>query len=408
MKQTQKRPRSLPQRAIRTVACLLASLSAVTLTLAAAAERELPDRFFYSPDSGFSLSSPLLSSRPTARQTSESGSTDCEVLLFHAVPVKTVTVTARERKNVTVSGQPFGIKLYSDGVMIVGLTELETNQGACSPGYEAGLRKGDIITSVNGHRITENGQVSARLAEADGKTVKIGFTRGGKPYTATLSPVKTNGSWKAGLWVRDSVAGIGTLTYFDERGQVFAGLGHGITDADSGGVYPLFSGSAVLADVVSVKKGEVGLPGELKGVFTETTVGDLFANTDEGVFGTPAKLLPRAGVNTPVAFRQEIETGKAEVRCDVGEGVKEYEVEIEKIRLKDNAPTRNMIIRVTDERLLSRTGGIVQGMSGSPILQNGRLIGAVTHVFVNDPTRGYAIFAENMLDAAESILENAA
>lgn len=391
--------------------CLLASLSAVTFTFVAVAERELPDRFSFSREDGFSFCTPFLMARPheTAKAVSTGETTaDYDVSLFGVIPVKTVAGQAAARQNVTVSGQCFGIRLYSDGAMVVGLTELETQDGACSPSFEAGLRQGDIITAVDGSRITENGQIVSLLAAAGGNAVSVDFTRNGKTYHTTLSPVQVNGTWKAGMWVRDSVAGIGTLTYFDGRNNVFAGLGHGITDAESGGVYPLFSGSAVLATVTGVKKGEVGLPGELKGYFTDTAVGDLFANTEQGVFGSKNASFSPAGETLPVAFRQETAKGKATLYCDVGDGVKGYAVEVERIRLNERAPTRNMVVRVTDERLLARTGGIVQGMSGSPLVQNGRLIGAVTHVFVNDPTRGYAIFAENMLDAAESLLQDAA
>jgi len=393
-----------PCRAVKAAVSLFAALSLSAMSLVAAAQNELPDRFLVSAGERFSLSHPLLSASPAAGAQSVAtgeNTVSYDVSLFGILPVKTVAVTKTERKTVTVSGQAFGIRLFSDGVMVVGLAELETENGGVSPGYRAGLRRGDVITSVNGKRITENAQLSEALKAANGESVTLRFSRNGKNYTASLTPAFSDGSFKAGLWVRDSVAGIGTLTYFDEKTGVFAGLGHGITDSDSGERYPLLTGNAVLAQVTGVKKGEVGAPGELKGYFSDTPVGELTKNTDEGVFGTVSSGFSVQGETLPVAFRQETEKGNATLYCDLGNGVTGYTVEVEKIRLNENATTRNMVIRVTDSRLLAATGGIVQGMSGSPLVQNGRLIGAVTHVFVDDPTRGYAIFAENMTDTAE-------
>ena len=208
------------------------------------------------------------------------------------------------------------------------------------------------------------------------------------------------------MWVRDSSAGIGTLTYLDPESGIFAGLGHGVCDVDTGTLMPLYSGEAVNVAITGVTKGESGSPGELRGTFSqEAPIGTLVKNEATGIYGQMdgiPDILSQGGEPVAVAMRQEVHTGKAMIRTTIsGDTPVEYEISIERVSLSEQNPTRNMVIRITDPRLLSATGGIVQGMSGSPILQNGKLVGAVTHVLVNDPTRGYGILIENMLETAQ-------
>ncbi len=382
-------------------------LSAAAFTGVSAVDAALPDRFFADDPGNFCLSAygelslrPAEAVSPTADLT---GSGTYTVCLPGGIPVKEVVVEQENRRYVIPSGEAFGIRLYSDGVMVVGLQELSAGGQTCCPAYQAGLRPGDIITAVNGQKVTENSQVNRAVSASGGQTVTLSFTRSRRTYTASLTPVSTETGYKAGMWVRDSVAGIGTLTYFDTDSGTFAGLGHGIADADSGERYPIGAGSAVHAAVPSVVKGECGKPGELKGYFEETDVGRLTANTETGVYGFTEGAVTD-GSPLPVAFRQEVKKGPVTLLCEVnGEGVAAYGAEIEEVRYNPSRKTRNLVVRITDPRLLMQTGGIVQGMSGSPIIQDGKLVGAVTHVFVDDPSRGYGIFAENMLETARNI-----
>lgn len=398
--------------AVRTVAVAALFLSGFALTGVAVTAAELPDRFYADHPEGFDLPAvsgvTLRASRSVTETADLTGDRTYTVCLFGVVPVQEVTVRTEEHRMVTPSGEAFGIRLYSDGVMVVGLAEVIGSDGPVSPAYDAGLRPGDVITAVDGKTVTENSQVTQAVTGSGGKILRLTFTRNHRTYTAQLSPVQTETGYKAGMWVRDSVAGIGTLTYFHGDTGTFAGLGHGIADADSGELYPIASGSAVEADITSVVKGESGTPGELKGYFEKTVIGDLFANTETGVYGA-AKAAPDGTKAVPVAFRQEVQKGKITILCEVNDGgVASYEAEIEDIRYNQSQKTRNMVIHITDSRLLTQTGGIVQGMSGSPILQEGMLVGAITHVFVDDPTRGYAVFAENMLEMEDYLLQSAA
>ena len=231
-------------------------------------------------------------------------------------------------------------------------------------------------------------------------------TRNGKPVQLSVQAIQNiQGSYQLGVWLRDSMAGIGTMTFYDPDSGVFAALGHGINDVDTAQLMPLQSGSIMYSEVTDVKKGEKGAPGELHGAFqVNRDLGELYANTASGVFGRLEDGTLTDGLEpVPVAERKEVKTGAATILSNIaGDQVEEYQVEIIRVYPANGADTRNLMLKVTDPRLLETTGGIVQGMSGSPILQNGKLVGAVTHVLVNDPTQGYGILAENMLLEAEN------
>lgn len=315
--------------------------------------------------------------------------------VFGIFPAKELTVTKEETTYVIPGGEAFGVKLYSKGVMVIGFSE-------ASAAYEAGIRAGDMLISLNGKSVTTNEEVAEIIGSSNGNSVTAKILRDGKEKNLTVYPKNGSNGYKSGMWVRDSTAGIGTVSYYMPESGIFAGLGHGITDSDTGKIFPLQAGEAVGAHISSVNKGQKGTPGELIGNFNDNSLGSLFGNTECGIFG---KLnVPKTGKLYPVAMKQEIERGEAYIRCTVdGDAIKEYSVTIEDIDYNSDTATKNMVIRITDAELLQKTGGIVRGMSGSPIIQNGKLIGAVTHVFVDDPTSGYAIFAENMLEMANSI-----
>ena len=314
-------------------------------------------------------------------------------------------VSAYPEKLIPV-GHAVGLKLFAEGVLVVGLAEVETDQGTRAPAKECGLRVGDMILQVDGTEIDSTEQFQELIGASGGEPLRLQVRRGEDEVTLTAGAVEAaDGAVRLGAWVRDSLAGIGTMTFYDPVSGVFGTLGHGINDTDTSLLLPLQAGAVMYATVKAVKPGEAGEPGELRGDFCLTEdLGPLYANTDRGVFGTmDACSLVSGRSAVEVAGADEVRSGDAAILANVaGDTVEAYSVELEQVGdLSD--PSRNFVLRVTDPRLLETTGGIVQGMSGSPILQDGKLIGAVTHVMVNDPQRGYGIFIGNMLKDAYSI-----
>ena len=297
-------------------------------------------------------------------------------------------------------GHTVGIKLFSEGVLVVGLSELETAGGTAAPAKEGGLKVGDFILECDDVAVESTEHFQSIVAAAAGTETCLTVKRQGKTMDLEVSAVQCeDGAWRLGAWVRDSLAGIGTMTFYDPASGTFGALGHGINDVDTGQLMTLDTGSIMPSTVKAVKKGEDGVPGELRGDFDlQRDLGALYANTAGGVFGEMPAAAMSLGEPVAVAGRDEVHTGGAEILSNIsGDQVARYQVEIIKIQDGD---TQNFVLRVTDSDLLEATGGIVQGMSGSPILQDGKLVGAVTHVMVDDPTRGYGIFIENMLTAA--------
>ena len=324
-----------------------------------------------------------------------------------------VTAAAQAELGDTVIplGRAVGIKLFSDGVLVVGLSSLDTPEGPASPGRTSGLKAGDVITHMDGSEVDTIEEVQDHLAQHPGEKMTLQVQRGEESLQLAAQAVKTTaGSYQLGVWLRDSMAGIGTMTFYDPDSGVFAALGHGINDVDTAKLMPLETGSIMGATVSDVKKGAAGEPGELHGDFDLTAdLGTLYANTEQGIFGRlEDAALAQDLQPVEVAGRDQVQTGRATILSNIaGDAVEEYEVEITHLYPENAGDSRNLMLRVTDQRLLEATGGIVQGMSGSPILQNGKLVGAVTHVLVNDPTRGYGILAENMLDTAAERLGSA-
>lgn len=328
---------------------------------------------------------------------------ETSVMLFNLFPVKNAQVAVSERKYVVPGGGIFGIRLYTKGVMVVKIEGVKTQKGVINPGASAGLREGDMILSVDGSEITDNASLSRYISSSEGRILKLVIERSGREINVDFRPVQADDlSYKGGLWIRDSTAGIGTMTYYDRNSGVFAGLGHAICDVDTGETMPLSGGDAVDATVKGCYKGHDGTPGELCGVFNSQTLGELYINGETGIFGTLSKT-DRKAQTIPVALPSEITEGKAQIISTVDENEPQYyDIEITKI-YKNDTDERNMIIKVTDSELIEKTGGIVQGMSGSPIIQNGKLAGAVTHVFVDNAKEGYGIFAENMIETQQQL-----
>ena len=328
------------------------------------------------------------------------------VKLFNIFPIKSAKVKVSRRKYVVPGGNAFGIRLYTKGVMIIRIDGVTTPSGNVSPGKAAGLKEGDMIISVDGVDVYRNRELSAIFASSGGRTLKLEIERDSKKKEINFTPVlcSEDSTYKGGLWIRDSTAGIGTVTWYDRTNGIFAGLGHAVCDADTGEIMPLSGGDAVEAEIKGCYKGTNGSAGELCGVFSSGSIGSLYINGETGVYGIMDSFDADDKV-VPVALRQEVKTGAAQIICTVDDtGAEYYNIEIKKI-FDGTDNQRNMVIKVTDPVLLEKTGGIVQGMSGSPILQNGMLVGAVTHVFVDDPTEGYAIFAQNMTETAQGVEE---
>ncbi len=305
--------------------------------------------------------------------------------------------TSVSAQKVTVSGECVGVKVYTDGLLItdtVTLTETNGRRVNVASGY--GIKKGDIIKEVNGLPAISAKTISDALTKGD---ISLTLLRNGKEFRVTVTPAMTKDGAKLGLWLRDSTAGLGTITC--SIGDRFVGLGHGICDIDTGNIMPVRYGIIQNCSRFGIIKGEKGSPGAITGDIDGERLGNVTGNTRLGISGTLSH--PSEGKDMETADKTEIKTGAATILCDIdGEGVKEYTIDIKHVALS-KSQGKDMVIKITDDDLLKKTGGIVQGMSGSPIIQEGKLVGAVTHVFVNDPTRGYGIFIENMLVEAEKI-----
>jgi stage IV sporulation protein B len=301
-------------------------------------------------------------------------------------------------------GEPVGIQLTVEGVLVAGTTPVETSEGAVSPAQEAGIQAGDIIIAVNGRDVDSAADLVEQVDSLGAAPTELTVLRNGDSRSFTLCPVQeTDGQPRLGLWLRDGVSGIGTITYIDPETGAFGALGHGINDMDSGALLPIDGGSVCQAQIVDVKPGQVGSPGELSGSFSaDQILGQLEQNTSWGIFGVMGRTYGDSHQAIPVAAADQVVSGPATIlACVSGQTVQEYAVEITRTTVAAG-DGRDLLVRVTDPALLAATGGIVQGMSGSPILQNGRLVGAVTHVLVGDPSRGYGILLEHMLSAADT------
>lgn len=292
-------------------------------------------------------------------------------------------------------GRALGIRMTTDGVVVAGISEVETASGKQSPAALAGLKKGDVITRIGSKDISTADDFKAALGELDGSKTTVTVERGGSVKQLGITPAQdTDGAWKLGLWLRDGISGVGTLTFYDPATGVYGALGHSISDETTGDALPLGDGGVYDAQIVGIVPGEAGAPGQLDGS-TDCTqfLGDIQINCGCGIFG-------EAGFEGNAIETGEIAAGPATILCTLsGSDVHEYGIEIKKVY--SGAEYTTVMLTVTDPELLEQTGGIVQGMSGSPIIQNGHLVGAVTHVFVNDPTSGYGISIQDMLEMAQ-------
>ncbi|MBR2409848.1 MAG: SpoIVB peptidase [Lachnospiraceae bacterium] len=335
-------------------------------------------------------------------EASETTNATMEIKLFGFIPLKKVEISAVSPQSVTVGGSAIGIHVETDGILVLGTTSVTGEDKMTYEPADNRLKSGDYIMEVNGIPMKEKEDLMKLLAESDGSALHCRIRRGKELMETAVTPVRTaDGSYKIGTWIRDDTQGIGTLTYITHDGK-FGALGHGITDVDTGVLLEAGGGNAYDAEILRIVKGEPGTPGELSGMIhrsEEERLGEVEKNTAQGIFGTVkenCRIQPRGNVYE-IGLKQQVKKGKATILCEINGTVNEYEIEIQQVDYSNRNHAKGLVIKITDKELIELTGGIVQGMSGSPIIQNGKLIGAVTHVFIKDSTKGYGTFIENML-----------
>lgn len=328
------------------------------------------------------------------------GKIDLQLSLFNLIDLSNVTVNVIPKATVIPLGNSIGVKLYTEGVLIVGLSDIN----GIKPYECTDIEQGDRIIYINEKKISNTDDLVETVNSSQGQEVEIKYVKvdTNEEKSASIIPVKTeNNEFKIGLWVRDAAAGVATATFYEPSTGYFGSLGHGITDVDTGDLITIANGELVNSNIISIKKGEKGTPGEIRGsIEGQAKLGNVYKNTSFGIFGkiTNVSALNLTENEMEVLSRNKIKTGKAKIICELKKGNKKYyDIEIEKIYASNNKDNKSMLIKVTDKELLEETGGIIQGMSGSPIIQDGKFVGAITHVLVNDPTTGYGVFADMML-----------
>ena len=333
-------------------------------------------------------------------------SIDCYTSLINSKALTTLHKEKRKDIEIYPGGISIGVKINNKGALVVGYSDISTHEGLSeSPGKVAGIELGDIIEEVNGENIETCSDLISKVKTCRNDEMTVKILRGNSEITKKVSLIKEDNEYKIGLWVRDSTAGIGTLTFYDKDSKTFGALGHPITDGDTNVSFNIKSGTLLRSSVLSIKKGERGNPGEIKGLFINEneSIGNIEKNTNSGIYGDGSAELINPNFNKAmtVAYRDEIKEGHAQIITTVEDGgAKAYDIEILKLLPQDEPGSKSMIIKIVDPVLLEKTGGIVQGMSGSPIIQNGKIIGAVTHVLINKPDVGYGIYIEWMLQDA--------
>lgn len=345
------------------------------------------------------------SSNINKNKVDDIGKLDVNLSLFGKLTVKDMTVNVIPKTTVIPMGKAIGMKLYTDGVLVVGMSEINGKK----PYENSGIQEGDRIVEINHEKVDTTNELIETVNQSNGKVIEVKYKRDEETITTSIEPVKTDDNqYKLGLWVRDAAAGVGTMTFYEPSSGMFAALGHGITDIDTSDLIQIANGELVTTNILSIVKGEKGSPGEIRGTIENgVSFGSIYKNTKYGVYGSiinKNKLGQNSSNEMEVALRNEIKTGKAQILCELQDGkVETYEIEIQKLFINNNEDNKSMVIKVTDKRLLEKTGGIIQGMSGAPIIQNGKFIGAVTHVLVNDPTVGYGVFADIMIKQLKEV-----
>lgn len=369
-------------------------------------DRKIPDEIYVSEKGGQNVEELL--KRPfltfdEAVPVSGNGSYLLPCRLLGIIPFKQIKVTPEVQRSIFVSGSTVGMYMETDGVLIIDTGEILSESGETKEPAKNIVKPGDYIVALNDEKISRKKDLIDDLKKLEGEEVILDVVRNGKTVPVSITPAKDKqGEYKLGIWVRDNTQGIGTLTFVDENGN-YGALGHGISDVDTGELLEIQDGALYQAQILGIQKGAKGSPGELSGLIRYEPgkiIGSIETNSKNGIYGhfTGDRKSPISLKKMPVGYKQEVTEGEASILCCVEDEVKEYQAEITKIDMNHSDTNKSFVIRVADPKLLSVTGGIVQGMSGSPVLQNGKIIGAVTHVFVQDSTSGYGIFIENMME----------
>ena len=337
--------------------------------------------------------------------------TNIEVKLFGNVSIKNIKIAKLEEIKVVPVGKVIGLKMYTNGVLVVGMSEVEDKNNYKIKPYEtSNIKPGDTILEVNKNIIEDIDNLKQAVNDSNGNEIEITILRNGNIINTNIIPVQTEESkYQLGLWVKDAATGVGTITFYEPESNSFGILGHGITDSDTNNLINIDSGELVTAKVISLKRGEVNIPGEIKGTIVNSqTIGKITKNTQFGVFGNLNNLTALnidVSKSIEVATREEIEEGEAKILCSTNSSnvSKEYKIEIEKVYRENDYNNKSMLIKITDEELLNETGGIIRGLSGAPIIQNGKFVGAITNVLVSNPKMGYAIFGDMMIKEMKEV-----
>ncbi|NLI60626.1 MAG: SpoIVB peptidase [Clostridiales bacterium] len=353
------------------------------------------------------------SGEPLALEPINQGDVSLDFKLFGLISIKRMQVKVNPAKSLYAGGSSIGVSLYTKGALLVGISEVYDKEGVVhNPALDAGLRPGDVIDQVNGIEVMNAQHLSDLVNHGKHEGLELRIIRGNNIFTTRIIPVKDyhDGKYRLGIWVRDSTAGVGTLTFYDPEKNTFAALGHAITDVDTGTMLSIKNGEIMQSKIIDIKQGKKGNPGELKAAFSDKqkVIGDILKNSPYGIYGKmktpfdPSQL----GKPFPICYQHGVKLGPAKILSTIDEeGIREFDVEIIKINHQNHASAKGMVVEIIDPLLIERTGGIVQGMSGSPIIQDGKIIGAITHVFVNDPKKGYAIFIEWMMEEVNKIIQ---
>ncbi len=351
----------------------------------------------------------LTASNINKQKISEAGVEKLRLNLFGNIKIKDVNVDVVPKTKVIPIGTAIGMKLYTKGVLVVGMSQIKDENDEKKRPYEnSGIEQGDTIIAINNNEVSNTNELIEEVNNSNGNAITVKYEKNNETLETSITPVKSGNEYKLGLWVRDAAAGVGTLTFYEPNTNLFMALGHGISDIDTEKIVDIASGELITASILTIKKGVKGTPGEIRGTIENgNNIGKIGKNTNLGVYGTVTNknYLNISGMEEmEVATRSEIQEGKAQIICQLdNNGRKTYEIEIEKIYLANNTDNKSMLIKVTDKELLEKTGGIIQGMSGAPVIQNGKFVGAVTNVLVNDPTQGYAIFGDMMIKQMRSV-----
>ncbi len=344
--------------------------------------------------------------KPFTLQSSQTGEYNICLKLFGLFKFKNISLDVIEPTKLIPCGNPIGIYVETDGILILGSGRITGEDGLNHEPINNKLKSGDYILAINGKPMNKKREFINEIQKCNGKDITLLVRRNTEKFTVNITPVKTaSGNYKIGAWIRDNTQGIGTLTFVTGKGQ-FGALGHGITDIDTGLLMDVKSGSIYNAEIMSIVKGKEGEPGELIGMIRQSNkfkLGSIRENTYQGIFGKVESNFETNLTEKPleIGLKQEVKKGKASILCTIGDKVEKFDIEILSIDISNTNHSKGIVLRITDPKLLNKTGGIVQGMSGSPIIQNNKIIGAVTHVFIQDSTKGYGTFIENMVNNLE-------